>query len=185
MKLYTRSGDDGTTGLFGGDRVNKDHPRIEACGNVDELNAMIGLVVALLGAHPHPKNFPAVLTTIQSRLLDLGADLATPLDSKHESKIKRIHGAHVETAERWIDEIDSANSALTTFILPGGTELAAQLHVTRAVCRRAERAMVRLAHAEPINPHALRFVNRLSDLLFAMARLANKQAGVPDVEWRQ
>jgi cob(I)alamin adenosyltransferase len=205
MKLYTRSGDDGTTGLFGGDRVKKDHPRIDACGHVDELNACIGWILALItdasptapkpghSAAP-PRVAPAsafnstsasILTTIQSRLFDLGADLATPLNSKHESKVKRISDEHVGQAERWIDEVDASNSPITVFILPGGTELAARLHLARTVCRRAERAMVHLSQSETINPQALIFINRISDLLFAMARWANREAGVPDVAWRQ
>jgi cob(I)alamin adenosyltransferase len=204
MKLYTRSGDDGSTGLFGGDRVKKSHPRIEACGNVDELNAAIGWTLALLAglksgqsndvrqASIAPPRFDAfrqslleILTTLQSRLFDLGADLATPHDSKHLAKVKRINADHVSHAERWIDEIDDANAPISAFILPGGTELAARLHLARTVCRRAERAIVCLGEAEAINPAALIFINRISDLLFAMARRANGEAGVRDVEWRQ
>jgi cob(I)alamin adenosyltransferase len=185
MKLYTRSGDDGSTGLFGGDRVQKDDPRVEAYGCVDELNAFVGQ--ALCGVKTlqdnAPQQVPDILTTLQSRLFDLGADLATPHESKHESKIHRIDATHVTQAERWIDEIDAQNSPMTHFVLPGGTELAARLHIARTVCRRAERAMVKLARHETVNPHAIIFVNRVSDLLFAMARLANRKAGVADVPW--
>jgi cob(I)alamin adenosyltransferase len=182
MKLYTRSGDDGTTGLFGGARVAKSHPRVEAYGGVDELNACIGLAVAALPAAD--ALFLPILTAIQSRLFDLGADLATPPQSKHESKVRRLSAEDVAEAERWIDDIEAGNAPLAAFILPGGTELAARLHFARTVCRRAERAMVHLGHSEDVNPHALVYMNRVSDLLFAMARRANKDAGVSDVPWR-
>jgi cob(I)alamin adenosyltransferase len=199
MKLYTRSGDDGSTGLFGGGRVPKFHPRVEAYGNIDELNATIGWAIcAIATAEPKPGQSEApprvspavhvqiqsILTTLQSRLFDLGADLATPPESKHQNKIHRIDGDDVAQSERWIDEIDGGNLPITSFVLPGGRELAARLHIARTVCRRAERAMVHLSQTDEVNPHAIVFINRISDLLFAMARRANKEAGVPDVEWR-
>jgi cob(I)alamin adenosyltransferase len=216
-KLYTRTGDDGTTGLFGGQRVSKDDLRVEAYGTVDETNAALGLCVAALVnepiGKPHltsdpatttpPKAQPArkmgvtpklsqltdllqpILTTLQSRLFDLGADLATPTGSKHEDKVARISEAHVKEAEDWIDQVESGNTPMTQFVLPGGTELAARLHLARTISRRAERAMVTLSHAEPINPQAVIYVNRLSDLLFAMARRANREAGVADVAWQK
>lgn len=180
MKLYTRTGDDGSTGLFGGDRVRKDHARIEAYGAVDEVNAHLGLALA---ACTSPGDVAEVLAPIQSRLFDLGADLATPAGSAHEDKVKRLTEAEVVELEDAIDVIDGRNDDIRAFVMPGGTELAARLHVARVVCRRAERAMVALAENEPLNPAALRFVNRLSDLLFAAARLANKSAGVADVPW--
>jgi cob(I)alamin adenosyltransferase len=116
-------------------------------------------------------------------LFDIGADLATPQGSRHQSKIARIDERQVVEAERWIDHIDAGNAAMSHFVLPGGTELAARLHLARTVCRRAERLMVHLSHAEPVNPQAIIYVNRVSDLLFAMARRVNKEAGVPDVPW--
>ena len=179
MKLYTRTGDDGTTGLFGGDRVHKDDLRIEAYGAVDELNAQLGMVlviceVALLQEH---------LTPLQSRLFDLGADLATPCGSKHEDKISRVTEKNVTDLERSIDAIEACNEPIKTFVMPGGTEAASRIHVARCTCRRAERAIVRLAHRDSVNGHTIEFVNRLSDLLFAASRLANREAGVPDVPW--
>ena len=184
MKLYTRSGDDGTTGLFGGGRVSKDHPRIEAYGTVDELNATIGLACAACDrARPYDARLLAILGSVQSRLFDIGADLATPEDSKSAAKVLRIDERFVAEIEAWIDEIDGANPPIRTFVMPGGTELAARLHMARTVCRRAERLMIRLGHAEPVSDGAVRWMNRLSDLLFAMARQANHVAGVADVPW--
>lgn len=184
MKLYTRTGDDGTTGLFSGTRVAKDHPRVEAYGTVDELNAALGLAGAACGAEDtFPRRVLEILIPLQSRLFDIGADLATPDGAKNEAKIERITDEHVEEVERWIDEVDGGNPPMKHFILPGGTELAARLHVARTVCRRAERLMVQLGHAEPISAGAVRYVNRVSDLLFAMARRANVEAGVMDIPW--
>ena len=188
MKLYTRTGDDGTTGLFGGGRVGKDHPRVDAYGTVDELNACVGLAAAAClhdadATRSVHERFLAIFSEMQSRLFDIGADLATPEGAKHESKILRTGADEVAEVEGWIDEIDADNPPMTTFVLPGGTDLAARLHVARTVCRRAERMMVSLAHSEPISEGALTYVNRLSDLLFAMARRANAAAGVADVPW--
>jgi cob(I)alamin adenosyltransferase len=186
MKLYTRSGDDGTTGLFGGQRVAKDHPRIEAYGTVDELNATLGVAAASPAEGIDPalgSRLKSMLQQIQSRLFDIGADLATPQHSRHEAKVRRIAAPDVAEIERWIDEIDGGNDEIRVFVLPGGTELAARLHVARTVCRRAERAMIALSHDEQVTPDAIVYINRLSDLLFAMARRANKAAGVPDVAW--
>ena len=184
MKLYTRTGDDGSTGLFSGQRVSKDHPRVEAYGTVDELNACIGLA----GAACDPDRslharFIEIFSELQSRLFDIGADLATPEGAKHEAKVLRIADEHVQEAERWIDEIDGGNEPMKSFIMPGGTELSARLHVARTVCRRAEREMIRLSHSEPVGEGAIRYVNRVSDLLFAMARRANADAGIADVKW--
>ena len=181
-KLYTRSGDDGSTGLFGGDRVDKDHPRVEAYGTVDELNATVGLAAA--ACDPAHTAFAQRLAAIQSRLFDIGADLATPLESRHEVHIHRIDAADVAELERWIDEIDEQNEPMRQFILPGGTDLAARLHVARTTCRRCERRLVGLAREHSIGGATLVYLNRLSDLLFAMARLANRDAGVADVPWQ-
>ena len=185
MKLYTRTGDDGTTGLFGGTRVDKDHPRVEAYGTVDELNACLGLAACCRPTDAWGRRLLEILGQVQSRLFDIGADLATPPGSKHEEKIERISADHVREAETWIDRIDSENDPVRNFILPGGTELAGRLHLARAVCRRAERRLVNLNRSEPVNTQTLIYLNRLSDLLFAMARRANKEAGVADVEWEK
>ena len=191
MKLYTRTGDDGTTGLFGGDRVGKDDPRIEAYGAVDEVNACLGLVGAACsdetrsGQTPFHRRLQEIVAALQSRLFDIGADLATPAAARHESKIVRIGEGHIADVEGWIDEIDGSNEPLETFVLPGGSEVAARLHLARTVCRRAERRMVTLARREPVNESAIVYVNRLSDLLFACARRANADAGIPDVPWKK
>lgn len=184
MRLYTKTGDDGTTGLFGGQRVSKDHPRVEAYGTLDEFNAAIGLAAAACDPRrPLHAGLLEIFAQLQSRLFDIGADLATPEGDKHEKKIQRIDEHHVEEAERWIDEIDDGNSPMKSFVMPGGTELASRLHVARTICRRAERLMVALHHAEPISAATIVYVNRISDLLFAMARRVNKDAGVADVPW--
>ena len=184
MKLYTRSGDDGDTGLFGGGRVRKDHLRVEAYGTVDELNAAIGSAAAACDpASPVQQRLAEILTQLQSRLFDLGADLATPEGTEHEAKIVRIGPEHVAAAEAWIDEIDADNEPMRSFILPGGTEAAAWLHVARTVCRRAERRVVALEREAPINRQTIIYLNRVGDLLFAMARRANADAGVEDVPW--
>ena len=184
MKLYTRTGDDGTTGLFGGGRVSKDHARIEAYGCVDELNAHLGLALAACTDDDEGiAHLASLLGPIQSRLFDLGADLATPMGSEHEDKVNRISDDVVVELERMIDDVDGRNDEIRSFVMPGGTELAARLHVARVACRRAERAIVTLTDLEEVNPCAVHCVNRLSDLLFAAARFANKCAGVPDVPW--
>jgi len=184
MKLYTRTGDDGSTGLFGGDRVPKDHVRIEAYGTVDELNAHLGMALSGIDAdNPDLTRLAGQLAPIQSRLFDLGADLATPMDSRYADKVTRLGEETVEWLESLIDDIDSRNSTITTFVMPGGSETAARLHVARGACRRGERAIVTLADLEDINPCAVHFMNRLSDLLFAAARYANRCSGFEDVPW--
>jgi len=184
VKLYTRTGDDGTTGLFGGQRVSKDHPRVAAYGTVDELNACIGLAGAACRADNElHKQFLDIFAQLQSRLFDIGADLATPEGNKHEKKVVRISDEHVHEVEQWIDTIDADNKPMKSFILPGGSDLAARLHLARTVCRRAERLMISLGHSEPVSDGAVIYVNRVSDLLFAMARRANDDAGKPDVPW--
>jgi len=185
MKLYTRTGDDGTTGLFGGGRVGKDHPRVGAYGTVDELNATLGLAAA--GCREDDAleaRFAEILGRLQSRLFDIGADLATPEGARTEDRILRIGEDEVAEVEGWIDETEAGNEPMTSFVMPGGSELAARLHLARTVCRRAERAMVSLAHTETVTPGAVRYVNRLSDLLFAMARRTNRNRGVADVPWQ-
>lgn len=184
MTLYTKSGDDGSTGLFGGDRVSKDHPRVEAYGTVDELNAALGLAAAANDDGSEISRLHGeILEKLQSRLFDIGADLATPEANRHESKINRIEQSHIDEAEGWIDEVDGGNEPMTSFVLPGGCELAARLHLARAISRRAERRMITLSRTGTVSTHALVYMNRVSDLLFAMARRANKEAGVADVPW--
>lgn len=176
MKIYTKTGDQGETGLFGGPRVSKDHARIEAFGTVDELNSHLGLIRTLPGADA----FDAPLRRIQCELFDLGAELATP-----DSRAERIQPGHVTVIEKLIDEHESRLEPLACFILPTGTPLAAALHVARTVCRRAERRVVTLATQldTMIPANAIEYLNRLGDLLFVLARVANRQAGVADDPW--
>lgn len=184
MKLYTRTGDDGKTALFSGDRVGKDHPRIEAYGTVDELNACLGLALAAVtGDDEVSTDLRGDLAQIQSRCFDLGADLATPEGARNADKIGRFEDGDVEFMESLIDRYTDAAPEIKYFVLPGGTEVAARLHLARTVCRRAERLMVHLSHGEPVTGQAVQWINRLSDLLFAMSRAANHAAGVADVPW--
>jgi cob(I)alamin adenosyltransferase len=178
MKIYTRQGDDGSTGLFDGRRVPKDDLRIEACGAVDELNSQLGL--ALVDC---PAELRSWLEPVQIELFELGADLATPPDSRNAGKVKRVAPERAIALETAIDHLQAELTPLKRFVLPGGTELAARLHVARTVCRRAERRVVQLAAAGPVTPAVLIYLNRLSDLLFVCARWANRHAGRPDVEW--
>ena len=184
MKLYTKSGDDGTTGLFSGARVSKDHPRIESYGTIDEFNATLGMCSAACNVdNALHRRLLDIFGRLQSRMFDIGADLATPEGANNESKIQRIGQEHVQEVEKWIDEIDGANTPLTAFVMPGGTELASRLHLARTICRRAERQMIHLSHTEPVGASLIMYVNRVSDFLFAAARLANKNSGVEDVLW--
>lgn len=183
MKLYTRTGDDGTTGLFGGGRVGKDHPRIEAYGTVDELNACLGLSAAACGELAPGPRIREMLIAIQSRLFDIGADLATPEGSAFRARLPELADRQIVEIEAWIDEMDGQVPPIRNFILPGGTELASRLHLARTVCRRAERLVVALGHTEPVGEKVVRFTNRVSDLLFAMARVANHAAGLEDIPW--
>ena len=180
VKIYTRRGDAGETDLFGGDRVGKDAPRVAAYGDVDELNATVGMAAAS-GADP---GLAESMRSIQSALLDLGSSLATP-DPAHREKagIGGVSGADVAALEALIDRLEEALPPLTAFILPGGTAASAAFHVARTVCRRAERAVVRLAGTpeESVDEHVLGYLNRLSDLLFVIARHENARQGVEDV----
>jgi cob(I)alamin adenosyltransferase len=176
MKIYTKTGDAGETGLFGGPRVRKDHARIEAFGTVDELNSHLGVIRTFAEA----RIFDEHLRRTQCELFDLGAQLATPGGSD-----ERITAAHVEALEQQIDSCEEALAELKCFILPTGTPLAAAIHVARTVCRRAERRVVTLA-AQPgatIPANAIEYLNRLGDLLFVMARAVNQRAGVTDDPW--
>ena len=177
MKLYTRSGDDGSTGLFGGQRVDKDALRVAAYGTVDELNAALGIAHAICQF----EELRDALTRLQSRLFDVGADLCTIEDEK---KKVRIGDRHVQEIEQLIDRVSEQLPPLKTFVLPGGSELAARLHFARTVCRRAERLIVTLSRQEPVNDAVLPYMNRISDLLFAVARRANQLAGHPDIPWQ-
>lgn len=180
MKIYTRRGDSGETDLFGGDRVSKDDLRVEAYGQVDELNAFVGAAISA----SEQKDLVDFGRRIQSTLFDLGSFLATPDPAHREkAKIPEIEAADVEAMESEIDRLEEELEPLKTFILPGGTRAAAAFHVARTVCRRAERAVVRLDARETIGGLGLRYLNRLSDLLFVMARAENRRAGVEDVPW--
>ena len=178
-KIYTKTGDDGTTGLFGGGRIPKDSARIEAYGTVDELNSTIGMAAA--EAETHWLN--DLLQHIQQSLFVMGADLATPLDARSNYSIPRIDERDVKSLELAIDENEAELPLLKRFILPGGSKLAAHLHYARTVCRRAERLLVHLSREQEIGSSDLIYLNRLSDLLFVLARRANQLASVPDVEW--
>ncbi|NUN68740.1 MAG: cob(I)yrinic acid a,c-diamide adenosyltransferase [Bacteroidetes bacterium] len=178
MKIYTKTGDKGETALFGGERVPKDAQRIEAYGSVDELNCELGVIRA---AKPHP-SIDRILAKIQHQLFELGADLATPI--AHQSPfIPRIKRRHAVLLERTIDALEKELQPLKTFILPGGSPTAAHLHLARTVCRRAERNVVRLSRNEDIGDAVIVYLNRLSDLLFVMARYANHKDGVEEVKW--
>lgn len=176
-KIYTKTGDSGKTGLGDGSRISKTSPRIAAIGAVDEANSAIG--VARLHADDDDDT---MLARIQNDLFDLGADLSAPEDGRKAAGRLRVSGAQVERLEREIDAMNAALSPLTSFVLPGGTALAAHLHLARAITRRAEAAIVTLAAQETINDAAVRYANRLSDHLFVMARTAN-DGGRGDVLW--
>ena len=180
-RIYSRTGDAGETGLFGGQRVSKDDLRVRAYGTVDEANAVLGVARA---AGPGPE-IDAVLERLQHHLFDLGAELATPpqASSGAVAHAPRVARAWVDALERDIDRFEDALPPLRTFILPGGTPAASALHLARTVLRRAEREIVTLGAREPLNPELLRFVNRVSDLLFVLARAANHAAGRGDVGW--
>ena len=182
MKIYTRTGDDGSTALFGGDRVLKTHPRIEACGTVDEINAWLGMARALAADHPESETTNRLLTTIQEELLTVGADLATPIGTK--ARPPRIGSQHVERLEEGIDALEEELPPLRHFILPGGTKTASALHVARSICRRAERLAIGVSERETINATVSVYLNRLSDYLFVLARWAHKAEGGEESRWR-
>lgn len=182
MKIYTRTGDKGTTGLFGGDRVSKAEARISAYGTVDETNSFLGLA----RAHLTDALFASAtqqLARIQDELFVVGADLATPLEAK--PFVPRITEPFIKALETDIDCLENDLPPLKQFILPTGIPGAATLHIARTVCRRAERLAVDAASAEELNPLVLQYLNRLSDLLFVMARWVNLKAGVGDTAWTQ
>jgi len=196
MKIYTRTGDSGTTGLFGGPRVAKDDTRIEAYGTVDELNAVLGCVRSSLEsakteqvAHPETTAALAELDArfeqVQHELFSIGAELASP--NPDEFKLRVIGAPHIEQIEKWIDDAESRLPALKQFILPGGHDLASQVHLARAVCRRGERRVITLANSvqleTPISVEVVIYLNRLSDWLFVVSRDVNQTLGLQDHPW--
>lgn len=186
-KIYTRTGDDGTTGLVDGSRVGKDDPRVEAYGTVDELSSQLGLAAALLEAHPAGRGasnarVAQLIAAIQQDLFDAGSLLAAPLDC--EFRLPEITEAHVAALEAALDGLNEDLEALKSFELPGGHPAAAALHVARTVCRRAERGCVGLAEADAPGRRVLTYLNRLSDLLFVMARWVNHVAGAAEPLWQ-
>jgi len=178
-KVYTRTGDDGTTGLGGGERIAKDARRIEAFGTVDELNSQIGVAIASgLDA-----DLAARLAIVQNDLFHLGSDLCALEADKTRRPVPTIEQRHIDALELWMDAMSAELSPLENFVLPGGTKGAAHLHVARTVCRRAERHAVGLARQERIGAHVVPYLNRLSDALFVAARFQNRRQGNPDVLW--
>ncbi len=182
MKIYTRTGDQGETALFGGPRVAKDHARIEAYGTVDELNADLGVArVELVAEAFGTSDIETLLNSVQHHLFDIGAELATP--APEEKGTALLADRHIELLEKSIDAFEAELPPLTQFVLPGGTRSAAHLHVARCVCRRAERLVVSLGHREELRDVPIIYLNRLGDLLFVLARVANHRDGSGDVPW--
>jgi cob(I)alamin adenosyltransferase len=179
-KIYTRKGDEGETSLGGGQRVAKDALRVCAYGTVDELNSAIGVALAQ-GLSPR---LAEQLPLIQNELFHLGSDLCFVEEDKAKFALPQIEPHHVARLEAWIDELNDVVGPLENFILPGGAAGAAHLHIARAICRRAEREVTALARAEAIGPHVFAYLNRLSDLLFVMARYENKQRGIAEPLWK-
>jgi cob(I)alamin adenosyltransferase len=182
--IYTRTGDAGTTALFGGGRVPKDHPRVASYGDVDELNSAIGVAVAFMT----DARLIEALTGIQNELFNIGAELASESGVEKAANYARMFTSPEEKTaalEHLMDELDAALPPLTTFVLPSGSQAGALLHLCRTICRRAERAVVTLTQTEPVNPDLTRYLNRLSDLLFVMARYVNAAAGRLEAEWRK
>ena len=181
VRIYTRTGDAGQTSLFGGERVSKADPRVEAYGSVDELASVLGLVRAKLPAG----ELQDLLAEVQGRLFQVGAELATARreDPRLSSHLPHLTAGHTSALEAWIDRMEAGLPKLRGFVLPGGCEAGALLHVARAVCRRAERRVVALAERSAVNPEVLRYLNRLGDLLFVMARWVNHAAGTPEAAW--
>ena len=187
-RVYTRTGDKGDTALVGGRRVPKDSPRIEAYGTIDELNSIIGLVRAFNDEKSHnakaQRFLDEVLAKIQDELFDLGSELATPPDAEY-SGMYHIGDGEVKRLEATMDRCQKELAPLKSFVLPGGGKVGAFLHQCRTVCRRAERDLLRLSRTEPVSEWAIKYVNRLSDLFFVLARWAAKQAGEPEALWQR
>lgn len=185
MKIYTKTGDKGETGLYGGKRVRKDNVRVQAYGDIDETNAAIGIARSYIGEGSSGSreilNFiDSVLETVQNKLFAVGATLAGSDDPNY-----LVKDSDLEYLERCIDHMDELVQPIKSFILPYGTDLSARLHLARTVARRAERSIVALSTSEPVDPNILAYANRLSDFLFTLARFANKAQGVPDTLWKK
>lgn len=180
MKIYTKTGDLGETGLFGGSRVSKSSLRVTAYGQVDELNSIIGWV----RVEVTDSELQTLLHQIQNDLFDLGAELGSTADRKDKGGVPQINEKQVQALEQAIDKYEADLPALTTFVLPGGGEASARYHVARCVCRRAERAVVELGATETLRGELFRYLNRLSDLMFVLARHANHETGIPDIPWK-
>lgn len=178
-RIYTRTGDAGETGLFGGGRVGKDNARVDAYGEIDELNAALGVA----RSHSLEPDLDRLAQAIQEQLFTLGAVLATPVGSKSQAAIPSVNPQWATEMEKAIDSFDEQIPRLTRFILPGGGQAASALHLARTICRRAERRIVPLLRAGEVDPNVVVYLNRLSDLLFTMARLTNHRAGLGDVVW--
>ena len=176
-KIYTRTGDAGTTGLGDGSRVDKDAPRVTAYGDLDELNSQLGQVLAHIGSEAGDETLGELLAEVQQLVFDLGGDLCIPGRNS-------LGAGHVEWLEAWLDRLNADLPPLREFVLPGGNPAAACCHVARTVCRRAERTVVSLAKVEPLDPAALAFLNRLSDLLFVVARVLARRNGGTEVLWQ-
>lgn len=180
-KIYTRTGDDGSTGLVGGARIEKDAVKVEAYGDIDELNSHLGMCKELASG-PAGKLIVDMLITIQNELFDIGAELATPSDSHWQGMLK-AGPEHIKKLEQCIDELNEPLPPLHSFILPGGTLLSAHIHIARTVCRRAERHIIKLHKHEAVSAHILQYINRLSDLLFVMARAVVNAEGKDEYLW--
>src|SRR5262245_4100236 len=180
MKIYTKTGDKGETGLFKGPRVPKHDFRVEAYGNVDELNAVLGVLLCQL-QDPATR---VLVESIQHELFEIGADLATPIQEKDDPRM-RISEEFTKRLEQAIDSVEGRLPELAYFILPGGCTGGAMLHLARTICRRAERSISQLQAADTINPEIIRYINRLSDLLFTLARAENQLAGQPEIPWQR
>lgn len=194
-KIYTRTGDDGTTGLVGGERIAKDGARIHALGEIDELNAVLGICRTMSepgsrspqlegnsGESSERIALSAPFPIVQQELFDIGAEIATPPGCEWPTMAK-MSLEQISRLETWIDAYNAELPELRSFVLPGGTPLNAQLHLARTVCRRAERSLIHLSKSEPISPQVIAYVNRLSDLLFVMARVAVRRAGAEEFLW--
>jgi len=182
MKIYTKTGDEGKTSLFGGKRVEKNNLRIECYGFIDELNSVLGVALVKIDN----KNLKDTVLRIQNQLFNVGADLASPITEKEEILyIKRIDKSYTEYLESKIDFYEEQLEPLKNFILPGGNEVSSFLHLARTVCRKTERVVVSLKKTAKLNENVLIYLNRLSDLLFVLARYSNKLDGIPDIIWQK
>ena len=179
MKIYTGTGDNGTTGLIKGNRVSKSDIRINTYGTIDELNASLGIALTEI----QNEDIKSSLLTIQNELFDLGSDLASPREYDNNTGIKRIDDSNVQNIEKLIDKYEDKLPELSEFILPGGTKGSANMHLARTICRRAERSAVDLAVKEEIGPFIIKYLNRLSDLLFVLSRFENYTNGTADITW--